>query len=104
MGLLSSGEPLIWEECKKYSKHIQRCGIKQFIHQYNKLKHRRNDKMYWGDEIEYMIVRFDNKNRKAQLSLKSPEIIKYFGNIEQKCAAKGKAQFSLKSPELKGVA
>ncbi|OAF66627.1 hypothetical protein A3Q56_05592 [Intoshia linei] len=46
-------------------------------------------RMVPGESIEYMIVHFDDKNRKAQFSLKSPEIREYFGNIEQKYAAKG---------------
>ena len=38
MGLLSEGEPLDWEEMKKWQEHVRRYGVEQFIRLYNKLK------------------------------------------------------------------
>lgn len=51
MGLLSEGEPLNWEETKKLADHVRKHGIKQFITQYKKLKERKKDVLYWGDEV-----------------------------------------------------
>ncbi|CAG2175294.1 unnamed protein product, partial [Oppiella nova] len=64
MGLLSNGEPLNHSETKKYAEHVRRHGIKQFIHIYNHNKHRIDRCFKWGDEIEYVIVRFDHKNKR----------------------------------------
>jgi len=58
MGLLSEGEPLSWEETKKYSRHIRRHGILQFINQYHRLKDRSKDCLMWGDEVITFAVRW----------------------------------------------
>ena len=44
--------------------------FQQFIHLYRKLEKRRGDVLKWGDEVEYIIVKFDRENKKAQLALK----------------------------------
>ena len=51
MGLLSEGSPLSWEETKKHADHVRKHGIQQFINQYQKLKKREKDVLYWGDEV-----------------------------------------------------
>jgi len=51
MGLLSEGEPLSWEETKKFADHVRRHGIIQFINQYHRLKDRSKDCLMWGDEV-----------------------------------------------------
>lgn len=54
MGLLSEGSPLSWEETKKKADHVRKHGVKQFINQYNKLKDRQKDVLYWGDEVSFV--------------------------------------------------
>ena len=56
MGLLSEGSPLSWEETKKKADHVRKHGVKQFINQYNKLKDRQKDVLYWGDEVSLSYV------------------------------------------------
>ena len=51
MGLLSEGSPLSWEETKKYADYVRKHGIIQFLNQYRKLKDRKKDILYWGDEV-----------------------------------------------------
>lgn len=52
MGLLDfDGEPLSWEETKKYVDHVRDHGITQFLHIYEKLKNRHGDILKWGDEV-----------------------------------------------------
>ncbi|CAF1306237.1 unnamed protein product [Rotaria sordida] len=75
MGLLTQGHPLDWEETKKYAQFIREHGIEQFIHIYKKLKDRRNDCLKWGDEVEFLMVRFDHEKKKVQLVLKAHEIL-----------------------------
>ena len=50
--------------------HILHNLFQQFIHLYRKLEKRRGDVLKWGDEVEYIIVKFDRENKKAQLALK----------------------------------
>ena len=51
MGLLSEGSPLSWEETKRHADHVRKHGIIQFINQYKRLKERKKDVLYWGDEV-----------------------------------------------------
>ncbi|EIN11676.1 glutamate-cysteine ligase catalytic subunit [Punctularia strigosozonata HHB-11173 SS5] len=75
MGLLSLGTPLPWEEAKKYADHVREHGITQFLSIWDKLKDRQGDELLWGDEIEYMVVVFDNEEKNAKLSLRQSEIL-----------------------------
>lgn len=75
MGLLTEGSPLSWEETKKLAKHVREHGIKQFINLYARLKDRQGDVLKWGDEVEYMIIKFDDEKQTAQVSLRALEIL-----------------------------
>lgn len=76
MGLLAEGEPLDWYEIKPLIDKLKWMGIEQFIRLYNKVKDRQHDSLKWGEEIEYMMVRFDRENKKAQLLLKSTDVLR----------------------------
>lgn len=75
MGLLTEGSPLSWEETKKHADHVRKHGIQQFINLYARLKDRKGDVLKWGDEVEYVIIRFDDDNQVAQVSLRADEIL-----------------------------
>lgn len=75
MGLLSEGSPLTWEETKALSEHVREHGVQQFINLYHRLKDRQGDVLKWGDEVEYIIVKFDDNKRQAKVSLKAPELL-----------------------------
>ncbi|CAI2167497.1 15006_t:CDS:10 [Funneliformis geosporum] len=75
MGLLSFGTPLAWEEAKIYSDHVRVNGINHFSSIYHKLKNKQKDCLLWGDEVEYMVVTFDDENKNAKLSLRVFEIL-----------------------------
>lgn len=75
MGLLSEGSPLTWEETKKLANHVREHGVKQFINLYKRLRDRQGDVLKWGDEVEYVIVKFDSEKKQAKLSLRAKEIL-----------------------------
>ncbi|XP_026763971.2 glutamate--cysteine ligase catalytic subunit [Galleria mellonella] len=75
MGLLSEGSPLSWEETKALSEHVRQHGIEQFINLYSKLRERTGDVLKWGDEVEYIIVKFDDENQRATVSLRADELL-----------------------------
>ncbi|CAE6420552.1 unnamed protein product [Rhizoctonia solani] len=75
MGLLFLGTSLSWEEGKKHADYIREHGITQFLNVWRKLKDREGDTLLWGDEIEYMVVSYDNENKNARLSLRQSEIL-----------------------------
>ncbi|XP_055345692.1 glutamate--cysteine ligase catalytic subunit-like [Paramacrobiotus metropolitanus] len=89
MGLLSEGSPLSWEETRQYADHIRKHGIKQFINIYHKLKDRTNDQLKWGDEIEYIMVHFDDASQRAQLLLKAHEVLPKLQHKEHEAIEKG---------------
>ncbi|XP_069107021.1 glutamate--cysteine ligase catalytic subunit-like [Argopecten irradians] len=75
MGLLSEGSPLSWEDTKKNADHVRKHGIRQFINQYRKLKDIKKDVLYWGDEVEYMLVKFDDEKKTARLRLDADRVL-----------------------------
>ncbi|KAI4464929.1 glutamate cysteine ligase [Holotrichia oblita] len=75
MGLLSEGSPLSWEETKKLANHVREHGVSQFINLYKRLRDRQDDVLKWGDEVEYVIVKFDSEKKQAKLSLRAKEIL-----------------------------
>lgn len=75
MGLLSLGTPLAWPDAKPLADHIRTHGIAQFLSLWAKIKDRRGDKLLWGDEIEYIVVSFDEEGQNAKLSLRQAEIL-----------------------------
>ncbi|THV05006.1 glutamate-cysteine ligase catalytic subunit [Dendrothele bispora CBS 962.96] len=75
MGLLYLGTPLAWDDAKKYADHVRTHGITQFLHIWDRVKDKNGDELLWGDEIEYMVVSFDNEEKNAKLSLRQTEIL-----------------------------
>uniref|UniRef100_A0A0K8TTX2 Glutamate--cysteine ligase n=1 Tax=Tabanus bromius TaxID=304241 RepID=A0A0K8TTX2_TABBR len=75
MGLLTEGSPLSWKETKKLSTHVREHGIQQFIHLYARLKDRQGDVLKWGDEVEYILVKFNDNKKTAQVSLRAQELL-----------------------------
>nr|XP_022918914.1 glutamate--cysteine ligase [Onthophagus taurus] len=75
MGLLTEGSPLSWEETKKLSEHVREHGIIQFLNLYQRLRDRQGDVLKWGDEVEYVIVKFDHEKKEAKLSLRAKDVL-----------------------------
>ncbi|XP_040453713.1 glutamate--cysteine ligase catalytic subunit isoform X2 [Falco naumanni] len=75
MGLLSQGSPLSWEETRRHAEHVRKHGIIQFLHIYRALRDRHKDVLKWGDEVEYMLVKFDHENKKVRLLLCGEEVL-----------------------------
>ncbi|KAG1870359.1 glutamate-cysteine ligase-domain-containing protein [Suillus tomentosus] len=75
MGLLYLGTPLTWDEAKQYADHVREHGITQFLYTWDRVKDRCGDELLWGDEVEYMVVTFDDKEKNAKLSLRQTEIL-----------------------------
>lgn len=84
MGLLTVGTPMTWEETKKYAHLIREKGIKQFLNVHKKLKDRKNDCLKWGDEVEFILVKFDHKEKKCQLLLKANELLPILQGPEER--------------------
>jgi glutamate--cysteine ligase catalytic subunit len=75
MGFLTDGDTLDWEDAKKVRDYIKEHGIIQFLAIWKKLKDRENDILLWGDEIEYIILHFDEEKKKVTVSLRGFDIV-----------------------------
>ncbi|CAG8680374.1 5799_t:CDS:10, partial [Cetraspora pellucida] len=76
MGLLSSpGTPLQWEEAKQHAHKVRALGINYFVSVYKQLKEKENNCLKWGDEVEYMVIEYDDEAKNAKLSLRIHEIL-----------------------------
>lgn len=82
MGLLTEGSPLNWVETKKLAKHVQEHGIQQFIYLYERLRDRQGDILKWGDEVEYILVKFDDEKKTAKVSLRGQEVLEKLNEKE----------------------
>ncbi|XP_004924668.1 glutamate--cysteine ligase catalytic subunit [Bombyx mori] len=99
MGLLTEGSPLSWEETKALAEHVRQHGVEQFINLYRKLQDRTGDVLKWGDEVEYVIVKFDDKNERATVSLRANELLP---KLQEKELADPQNVKSLWRPEYGG--
>ena len=75
MGLLTEGSPLTWEETKTLADHVRKHGVIQFTNLYKKLRERQGDVLKWGDEVEYVIVKFDDEKKRVTVSLRAQEML-----------------------------
>lgn len=83
MGLLSLGTPMHWDEAKKHADHVRKHGIIQFLNLWEVAKNSQKDCLLWGDEVEYMVVSYDEENKNAKLSLRVWEILQELSKEEE---------------------
>ena len=63
MGFLTDGTALPWEDAKEFLNYVRQHGILQFLSIYHERKDSENDRLLWGDEIEFMMVKMDRQTR-----------------------------------------
>lgn len=83
MGLLSEGRPLTWDETKALADHVRKHGVEQFINLYARLRDRQGDMLKWGDEVEYILVKFDEEKARAQVALTAIDLLQDLNKKEQ---------------------
>ncbi|KAI1401699.1 GCS-domain-containing protein [Hypoxylon fuscum] len=83
MGLLAEGTALDWPDAQKHAHQVRQWGIKQLLEIWNKAKHKERDAMLWGDEIEYLVVKYSKDEPKVLLSLRQADILKALANDEE---------------------
>ena len=75
MGLLAAGTPLPWFESRAYNEFIQEEGIRQLLYVMKAASKRDNDPLYWGDELEYMLLEIDDAGSSAVLDVTNHRVI-----------------------------
>ncbi|KAF8467240.1 glutamate-cysteine ligase-domain-containing protein [Kalaharituber pfeilii] len=74
---------MAWDEAKQHAALVRKLGIQQLISVYHKFKGNARDVLLWGDEIEYLVVSFDDDKKTARLSLRQEEILEALGKLER---------------------
>lgn len=64
-----------WPEAKKNATQVRQWGIKQLLEIWNKAKGKERDALLWGDEIEYLVVKYKEADAKVLLSLRQADIL-----------------------------
>lgn len=75
MGLLALGTPLEFLESRNQNENVRKNGIEQLLYIFQAASKRDNDPLYWGDEVEYTMVDFDDKRHNAMLDVTHDEVL-----------------------------
>jgi ribosomal protein S1 len=78
MGYLTvKGKLMTYNEYKHLIEKYKHRGLLEFLDIYNahKDKHRERRDLHWGEELEYTLFHFDEKNNKVQLSNSAFDLI-----------------------------
>ncbi|KAI4200789.1 MAG: hypothetical protein LQ350_003697 [Teloschistes chrysophthalmus] len=89
MGLLALGTPLEWPDAKNAAGKVREWGIEQLLAIWRRAKGKERDVLRWGDEIEYLVVAFDDSNHKVKLSLRQADILDALAKDEALCKQGG---------------
>lgn len=88
MGLLSLGTPLEFLESRDQNENVRQNGVEQLLYVFQAASKRDNDPLYWGDEIEYMMIDFDDNKQNAMLDVTHDEVLTTLNTDEYAlCAA-----------------
>ncbi|KAF2759014.1 glutamate-cysteine ligase [Pseudovirgaria hyperparasitica] len=77
------GTPLEWPEAKKIANQVRGWGIEQLLTTWRRAKGKERDALLWGDEVEYLVVCFDEENRRVRLSLRQADILQALAEDEK---------------------
>lgn len=89
MGLLSLGTPYNWSDVQPVIQHVKHHGIKQFLNIYHSVKVRRLDNALWGEELEFIVVKFDQEHKKVTLLLDADKTLKKLQDLETEAIRNG---------------
>lgn len=84
MGFIAEGSTLNWKDAALQSRYVRKHGIIQLLNIYKKYKDRKNDKLSWGDEIEYIVVRVDDQNKTARIALRAYDVLQVLMQEEKR--------------------
>ncbi|KAI9776894.1 MAG: Zn finger-containing GTPase- Activating Protein for ARF [Candelina submexicana] len=82
MGLLATGTPLEWPDAKKCASHVREWGIEQLLAIWRRAKGKERNALLWGDEVEYLVVAFQEDQHRVKLSLRQADILEALAKDE----------------------
>jgi len=74
-GKLAQRATLTLRESLPWLQSARMTGVRQFIETYRALSDAQADELFWGDEIEYAVVRFDEAAKAVRISLRADELL-----------------------------
>jgi len=74
-GLLVQGTPLAWEDSLQWLGYVREHGVLQFINTFFAHKDREDEKLLWGEELEYHILKVDDTKKTVKLSLRGEQVL-----------------------------
>ncbi|KAJ5504562.1 Glutamate--cysteine ligase [Penicillium fimorum] len=74
---------LSWEEIAANRAHLHRLAFEQCISVWQQYEGLDNFPPLWGDEIEYLLVSLDRRNKTATLALKQPKVLKKWEELSK---------------------
>ncbi|KAG8943312.1 hypothetical protein FRC04_002936 [Tulasnella sp. 424] len=75
MGLIVDGPVLPWDQGKGFAGHIKDHGIAQLLNVWKTSKDRRGAPFKWGEEIECMVIAFNDPEKNAKLALCQEDVL-----------------------------
>ncbi len=91
MGFLDSGTTLEWSEVVFVIDYIKRHAVKQLLNTWTANVSRSFDSLKWGDEVEYVVLTFDEGEKRVRLSLRAAELLAVLQEGENHALANGGA-------------
>ncbi|KAH7691430.1 CRE-GCS-1 protein, partial [Aphelenchoides avenae] len=86
MGLLKDGLPLTWEQIVPHLESIKNQGIMQFINLYHRTKGIQGSEFKWGDEVEFVIIKFDHAKKKVRVATKAHDLLDLLQAEQRVCS------------------
>lgn len=77
MGLLAVGTPLPWNESREFNDLVKEKGVQYILQIFKNAQDRDGDVLYWGDELEYMLLQFNGGEKSSKLDVSHDEILEF---------------------------
>jgi len=74
---------LTWEDTEPLIPKIKQQGLQQFAHNFKRMRGLGDFPFKWGDEVEQMIVRVDDKAETVRLVLNGTEVLEKLRNLNE---------------------
>lgn len=76
MGVDTESELLTWDQIKPHVDKLNSAALEQLIDTWQATKDNTSDGVYWGDEVEYQIIKIHSDFKEAHLCLQQSDILR----------------------------
>ncbi|KAF2834522.1 GCS-domain-containing protein [Patellaria atrata CBS 101060] len=90
MGKQIGGAFIKFPETAKIANAVKDKGVSELIHQWKEGMKKKGYPARWGDEVEYMILKFDDTNERVEVTLEQTTILKGLEEMVDAAMEKGR--------------